>query len=195
MTPDATEDPPRRRNTPRIAPGGWREIGILTSTVAWLSGLVAGTDRPNLFATLGRHRRLAHGWLHFAGTLMPGGRLPRRETELVILRVAHRRDCDYELDHHIHLGRRAGVTARDVDAVTWDRGAPGGPAWSDREAAILAVVDDLIDTRDVDDDTWATAAGLLDERELIELVVLVGHYDMLATTITTLRIQADRRRR
>jgi len=29
------------------------------------------------------------------------------------------------------------------------------------------------------------------DRELIELVMLVGHYDMLATAITTLRIQPD----
>lgn len=181
---------------PRVTPGGWREVGLVTIVVATVSGWVAGTDRPNLFTTLGRHRRLAHGWLHFAGALMPGGRLPRRETELVILRVAHHRGCDYELDHHIRLGRRAGLTDRDVDAVTWD-GPGDGPVggWSDRESAVLRAVDQLLDERDVDDDTWSDLRHHLDEREAIELLLLVGHYDMLSTTITTLRIAPDRHRR
>jgi alkylhydroperoxidase family enzyme len=43
-------------------------------------------------------------WLWFAGALMPGGRLPRDETELVILRVAHNTDCDYEWGHHERIG-------------------------------------------------------------------------------------------
>lgn len=183
------------RSAPRIAPGGWRDVGVMMSTIAWISGFVTGTDRPNLFVTLGRNRRLARGWLHFAGTLMPGGRLPRRETELVILRVAHRRGCDYELDHHLHLGRRAGLTARDIDAVMWDGPTVGGPDRSARETAILAMVDELLEHHDVSDGTWAAAASHLDQRALIEVVMLVGHYDMLATAITALRIQPDRRRR
>ena len=43
---------------------------------------------------------------------MPGGKLPRADTELVILRVAHLTECDYEWDHHERIGRRAGLSAR-----------------------------------------------------------------------------------
>ena len=32
------------------------------------------------------------------------------------------------------------------------------------------------------------------EREAIELLLLVGHYDMLATTLMTLRVEPDRKR-
>ena len=42
--------------------------------------------------------------------------------------------------------------------------------------------------------TWAALRAHLDDRELIELVLLVGHYEMLATTITTLRIEPDAHR-
>ena len=48
---------------------------------------------------------------------------------------------------------------------------------------------------DLDDATWAALRAHLDEREAIELCMLVGHYEMLATTIATLRIQTDRPRR
>jgi len=76
---------------PRIAPGTRREIGPVIWGFARIAGLTARTGPMNLFTTLGRHRGLFWGWLMFAGRLMPGGRLPRRDTELVILRVAHLR--------------------------------------------------------------------------------------------------------
>ena len=46
---------------------------------------------------------------------MPGGRLPRIDTELVILRVAVVRGSDYELNHHTQLGRRAGLSDADIE--------------------------------------------------------------------------------
>ena len=63
---------------------------------------------PNLFSTLARHRRLFRAWLRFAGALMPRGSLPRADTELVILRVAHNSRCEYEWRHHERLGPRPG---------------------------------------------------------------------------------------
>lgn len=177
---------------PRILPGGRRELGVANWLVAVVSGVVAGTETPHLFLTLGRHRRLFRGWLRFAGRLMPGGRLPRRMTELVILRVAHLRSCSYEFDHHVWLGRRAGVTADDVARVT--RG-PSEPGWSDRERAVLVATDSLVEGQDIDDDGWQRLRSHLDEREAVELCLLVGHYAMLATTIRALRIAPDRARR
>ncbi len=178
--------------TPRIAPGTRSEVGLLGWTISAVSGRVSGTrEPPNLFLTLGRHRPLFRGWLRFAGRLMPGGKLPRRETELVIIRVALLRDCTYELEHHVHLGRRAGVTVADVDRL---RAGPEVDGWPARERAILGAVDALHHRQDLDDGEWADLRRHLDEREVIELVLLVGHYEMLATAIAALRIEPDARR-
>lgn len=175
--------------TPRIAPGSRADVGVLGWLVSTVSGRVSGTaGAPNLFLTLGRHRPLFRGWLRFAGRLMPGGKLPRRETELVIIRVALLRACTYELDHHVRLGRRAGVTADDVERL---RAGADTEGWSPRERAILAAVDALHARRDLTDSEWDELRGHLDDREAIELLLLVGHYEMLATTITALRIESD----
>jgi AhpD family alkylhydroperoxidase len=175
---------------PRIPPGtSPREVGIVAWAVGRVAGLVGHTNPPNLFMTLGRHPRLFRGWLHFAGRLMPGGTLPRRETELVILRVAHLRRCEYELSHHIRLGRRAGVGPEDVERVF---AGPAAAGWSPREAALLAAVDELHASGDLADGTWETLRGHLDDRGVIELVFLVGHYEMLATALIALRIEPDR---
>ena len=179
----------------RIAPGGRGDVGLLTWGIARVAGRVAGTGPLKLFLTMGRHRRLFRGWLWFAGRLMPGGRLPRRESELVILRVASVRDCAYEFEHHVRLGRRAGVGPADVERVV---AGPHAVGWSPREQAILTAVDELLAREDLADATWAALREHLDEREAIELLLLAGHYRMLASFITTLRIapddQAGRRR-
>ena len=74
---------------PRIRPGTPAEIGRVNTLITRAIGRASRTDRPpNLFTTLARRRGLFRGWLMFAGRLMPGGTLPREDTELVILRVA-----------------------------------------------------------------------------------------------------------
>jgi AhpD family alkylhydroperoxidase len=178
-------------STPRITPGDAKAIGPLAWVISWGAGRVGGTNPPNLFLTLGRNRKLFRGWLRFAGRLMPGGSLPRRETELVILRVAHLRDCDYEFSHHVTLSRRAGVHDDDVQRITE---GPAATGWSSREQAILAAVDALHAEQNMDDDTWDELRTHLSEAETIEFCLLVGHYEMLATTIATLRIQSDHAR-
>lgn len=174
---------------PRIKPGSRSDIGTINWIVARVAGRVAGTGPPNLFLTLARHRGLFRGWLIFAGRLMPRGKLPRRESELVILRVAHLCNNKYEFEHHVRLGRRAGLSDRDIEDVA--RPIAEG-AWTDRGSTVLTAVDRLHTDRELEDDTWATLRRHLDERECIELLMLVGHYEMLATLLTTLRVPLDR---
>jgi alkylhydroperoxidase family enzyme len=177
-------------STPRIEPGTRRDVGLLVAGFARLAGRVTGTEPPAVFLTLGRQRRLFWGWLHFAGTLMPGGRLPRREAELVILRVATRCGSEYELTQHRRLGRRAGLSAEEVERVQ----QPELSGWSGPDDLLLRAVDELHETRDLGDEVWADLRASYDEATLVELVMLVGHYEMLATTLGTLRVQPDRPR-
>jgi alkylhydroperoxidase family enzyme len=179
---------------PRVAPGTWREVGPVIAAFAGIAGRVTGTRPPAVFLTLGRHRRLFWGWLHFAGRLMPGGRLARREAELVILRVASLLGSDYELTQHRRLGRRAGLSAEEV--ATAER-APEAPAaaLSEREQLLLRAADELVAEQDLSDVLWAELGRLFDERERIEVVLLVGHYAMLATVLKAFRVQPDPPRR
>lgn len=173
---------------PRITPGTLRDTGPAIWTFARIAGRAMGTGPPHVFTTLGRGRGLFWGWLHFAGRLMPGGKLPRTDTELVILRVAHLRECRYEFDHHRRLGRRVGLDEATIERV---RTSPDTDGWTERQRLLLRVTDELVRDRDIDDATWTALRGVLDERRSLELVMLVTHYDMLATTLLTLRVQPD----
>src|SRR5215218_732307 len=118
----------------RIEPGTRRQIGPVNAAIVWALGRATGGRPLNIFTTLARHRGLFRRWLWFAGALMPGGKLPRRDSELVILRVADNSGCAYEWGHHERLGKRAGVSSEEVERV---RSGPGAEGWSPRQRLLL----------------------------------------------------------
>ena len=174
--------------SPRISPGTRREIGWVNYGIARASGLAVGGAPPRIFTTLARHRGLFRGWLFFAGRLMPSGKLPRQDTELTILRVAHLTGSEYEWSHHERIGRQAGLSAEEIARV---RSGPEAPGWSERQALVLRAVDQLHRDRRIDDEVWDELARIFDEPELIELCMLTGHYEMLAMTLNSLEVVPD----
>lgn len=173
---------------PRIGPGGRRQIGLVNAAIVWVLGRATGGRPPNVFTTLARHRKLFRRWLWFAGALMPGGKLPRAETELVILRVAHNTGCDYEWGHHERLGKRAGLGEEEIARV---RSGPRAEGWSERQALLLRAADEMHADGRIGEEAWDALATQLDDVRLIELCMLIGHYEMLAMTLNTLRVQPE----
>jgi len=176
-------------NTARVPPGTFAELGPINWILCRLLSLGAGVPDAHLFSTLGRQRGLFRSWLVFSAKLMPGGTLSRKDTEMVILRVAHLRACDYERDHHVRLGRRAGITGELLAAI--DEG-PGSVKLAPKERALLAAVDELVREKDLTDARWDELARHYSPPKIIEICLLVGQYEALATTIRALRIQRDR---
>jgi AhpD family alkylhydroperoxidase len=173
---------------PRVRPGTTRETGLLPQLVARVTGRRFGLRPIGLFLVLGRHRPLFRTWLPFSARLLRGTVLSRREVELVILRVALLRDCAYELDHHVRLGRRVGLGDRELADLRTGSTAPDWPA---RDRVLLAAVEELHHDRDLTDETWSSLRQHFPERAAIELCLLAGHYELLATTITALRLPLD----
>lgn len=174
---------------PRIAPGNRQQLGWLNFGIAKLAGLATRGKPPNIFTTLGRHRGLFRRWLWFAGALMPGGKLPREETELVILRVAHNTGSEYEWSQHERMGKRAGLSEEEISRVRAGADAPG---WSERRALLLRAADEMHGQRQIGTELWAELSRHLDEVRLIELCMLIGHYEMLAMTLNTLEVEPER---
>jgi len=175
----------------RITPGTRRQIGWVNAGIVKAIGLATGGRPPNVFTTLARHHGLFRRWLWFAGGLMPGGKLPRAETELVILRVADNSGCDYEWGHHERLGVRAGLSEAEIARV---RAGPAAEGWTDRQALLLRAADELHADGRIGDELWALLAAQLDEVRLIELCMLIGHYEMLAMTLNSLGVEPEQAR-
>jgi AhpD family alkylhydroperoxidase len=153
-----------------------------------ITSLITRGDVPMIFGTLARHRRLFYSWLPFAGALQVLPELPRRDVELVILRTAWRCHCGYEWAQHVNLAARAGLDRHAIERVL---DGPTADGWTPRQRALLTAVDELHDRHVISDATWTALAGELDERQLIELCLLVGHYEMLAMTTNSLGVEPE----
>jgi alkylhydroperoxidase family enzyme len=151
--------------------------------------LVAPGGQPlNIFATLAHHPRLLGRFNALGGLFLAKGLLPERERELVILRVAYRTGSVYEFGQHTVIGRRAGLTDDEIRAVT--RPLDDG-AWVEDDKAVLAFTDSLIDTDTVEDAEWAAVAARWDEPRLLELVLLVGFYRMVAGLLNAVGVERE----
>jgi AhpD family alkylhydroperoxidase len=171
----------------RIPAGGFRKLGPINWVVSKIAAWVIGAPRMYLFATLGQHKLLFQIWFLF-GAILYAGRLPRPDTELVILRVAHLRDCEYELQQHRRFGARRGVPEDVQEKIfAW----PHAEGLSPRRQALLVATDEFVMKRTISRDTWEVLSRYLNTRQVIEFCLLAAQYDGLAATISALRIPLD----
>lgn len=142
---------------------------------------------PNVLSTLMHHPRLAAPWLAYNSVLLGTPSIAPRQRELMVLRVAWRTRSRYEWLQHVRVAKQVGVTAAEIEAIAGL--APG--AWTPLEAALLAATDQLVDRHVIDDATWARLAQHLDERQLVEVVFVVGSYACLAMAFNSFGIELD----
>lgn len=148
---------------------------------------VADVPAANIFTTLVRHPGLLRKWLPFGGKLLTG-KLPARQRELLILRTGWRCGSEYEWGQHVLIGKATGLTDAEIAGI---REGPGAPGWDPFDAALLRAADELHDDNRIGDATWRTLASRYDERQLIEVPMLVGQYHLVAFTLNTLGVERD----
>lgn len=164
-----------------------RETGLLFRAVGLAARAFGRRGVPAVFVLLARHRRLFWAWLLFAAQMMPFGRLPAGERELLILRTAWLSRCRYEWGQHVQLAGRVGVADADIVRVTAGASAFG----SARLRAMLEACDELLRDATLAAPTLASLQTHLEPRDVTELVLLVGHYRMLAGMLNGAALPLD----
>jgi len=177
---------PDRPSSPRIAPLAPEERD---DAARELLGAVDTGDAPasNIFATLVRHPGLFRRWLPFGGKLL-AGKLPARDRELLILRTGWRCRCEYEWGQHVLIARAAGVSDEEIKRI---QAGPDADGWSAFDATLLRATDELHDDGCIGDATWAALAARYDERQLIEVPMVVGHYHLVSFSLSSLGVQRE----
>jgi alkylhydroperoxidase family enzyme len=173
---------------PKVTPVPLAEMSERTRELISRAGLDSDGEPLAVFGTIARHPKLFGAWLPFASRLMAGGSLDRRQTELVILRVASNMGSDYEWGQHVELSAPFGV---DQDTLTRILAGPTAAGWTPLDALLLLATDELHMTRRISGTTWDQLRTYLSEAQLIELCFLVGQYEMLAMFLQTVGVQLE----
>jgi 4-carboxymuconolactone decarboxylase len=143
------------------------------------AGGLAGPFNAMLYApAVGRALQELGTAIRFRTALAP------RIREMAILVVAQAWDSGFERDSHELIGREAGLTEAEIEAL---RSGADPRFAGEQERIAYSVVRALVDRADLDDQQYAAASSALGEQGLVELSTLVGYYATLALQLRIFR--------
>lgn len=140
----------------------------------WESGEARGMN--GLGAIL-NHPSLAKAFLTFNNHVATSNSLPKRISELLILRISWLRRSEYEFQQHVILGLRAGLTEEEIIRI---QDGPDAQGWDTTDANLLRAVDDLNLTACINERTWSELTHKFSTEQMIDIVFTVGCYEVLA---------------
>jgi alkylhydroperoxidase family enzyme len=114
------------------------------------------------------------------------GSIGIRDRELLILRNAWLSQAPFEWGEHVRIAKGQGITGVEIQRIIEGSSAPG---WSEHDRALLRTVEELHQDAMISDATWTVLARTLDEKQLVELPLLIGQYLTIAYTQNSLRMR------
>jgi alkylhydroperoxidase family enzyme len=145
-----------------------------------------------LFRTLAVHPELMARMRPLGAAILGHGLVEPREREIVILRTCARAGAEYEWGVHVTaFGRAVGLDAARLAATAATPAAPDGSPWSEREALLVRLVDELHDTATVSPALWAELAARWTPPQLLELVVMAGWYRLIAVVVNAAAVPLE----
>jgi alkylhydroperoxidase family enzyme len=143
----------------------------------------------NVYRLLLHAPALAEPWLELVNAGRWKTALSGRLREAVIIRVGHLNGTDYVVRQHVGaLALAEGLTQAECDALADWRGSE---LFDARERAALAYADAMTQAVQVPEEVFAPLQKHLDERQIVELTVLIGLYNMHTRVVTALAIDPE----
>jgi 4-carboxymuconolactone decarboxylase len=132
-----------------------------------------------------RHGELYKAHMGVAQIYLTAGEMSIRDRELAILRLAWLSQAPFEWGSHVMIAKRNGVTTEEVARAMEGSIAAG---WSKRDRAIVRAIEELHFDSMIADETWADIQEFYNDKQQIELVILVGQYKTVAYYQNALRL-------
>ena len=140
-------------------------------------------------------RMLAHAETSFrpliqlGTTILGRQQLSSKLRELVILRVAALSPSRYEWTQHVPIAHATGATAEQVAAI--ERGDVEAACFDAAERIALRFATEVLRDVRASDATFTAAAQTFSPREIVELILTVGYYMMVARVLETTGVELD----
>jgi 4-carboxymuconolactone decarboxylase len=176
-----------RTNEPRLTP--LADSDLNDTQEAMIAPFRGGGRDYNIFRTFVRHPAALKAFLGWGGYILSEhNSLDARLREIAILRTGYRCRAGYEFARHVPIGKRAGLSDQEIDALKQDADAG---EWTDAERAVIRAADELVADQFVSDATWAALTGALSEHQAMDFVFTVGQYTMVSMFLNSAGVQLD----
>jgi alkylhydroperoxidase family enzyme len=143
----------------------------------------------NVFRMLANAESAFRPYMRFAGTILTGLELDPLLRELAILQVARASEAQYEWVQHVPIAKASGASDEQIAAL--ERGALDAAVFDRAQQAVVRAADEATRGYEVGEQTFAQLEQLLSPREVVELLLTIGNYRMLATIMRTVKLDLD----
>jgi 4-carboxymuconolactone decarboxylase len=144
----------------------------------------------NIFRMMANAETAFRPWLRWGATLLGELQLDPLLRELAILRVARLTPhAEYEWVQHVPIAQAVGATEEQVRAL--ERDEPEASCFSPEQRDVLRFTTEVVRDAQAADTTLAKLGESLSPRELVELLMVIGQYMMVARVMATTRMEID----
>jgi AhpD family alkylhydroperoxidase len=143
----------------------------------------------NIFRMLAHAERNFSAFTRFGGTILGRQQLDAKLRELAILHVAQLSGARYEWDQHVPIAERTGVRPEQIAAL--EAGNASADCFDASEALVLRFTGEVLRDVRASDETFAALAKQLPHREVVELVLAVGFYMLVARLLETTGVDLE----
>jgi alkylhydroperoxidase family enzyme len=150
-----------------------------------VSMFISNGKTENVFRTLAHYPELLKRWSSLIGHVLVKNSLPLRDREILILRIGYLARAEYEWAQHIEIARKAGFTDADFTAIM------KGVGLSASEDLLLHTADELWHRAKIADETWKKLSGKYSMRQMLDIVVTVGQYNLVSMVLNSLDIELE----
>lgn len=141
----------------------------------------------NCFLVTARLGRLFPIHTLLVSELLRGGKISPPDTERIVIHVASRVGCQYEYAHHTRMALEHGISREEIESLTND----DDDIWSARTGTLLTAADELLENKNLSAATYQRLRGELDEDQIVEFSMIVGHYVMAAMMLNVAGCQIE----
>jgi alkylhydroperoxidase family enzyme len=144
----------------------------------------------NVFRMTAHAETAFRPWMRLGAVLLSDLALDPRLRELAILRVARLEPhAEYEWVQHVPIARAVGADDEQIAALEADD--IGAACFSEEQRLVLEFTTEVVRDVRAGEGTFSALAERLSPREILELLMVIGQYMMLARVMATIEIDLD----
>jgi alkylhydroperoxidase family enzyme len=160
----------------------------LTAAIAKIKG-ARGGRLINIYRLMLHSPVLANAWFELNQAVRYGTQVDGQSRELAVIRIAILNDVEYvQRAHGPAYALKEGLTPDQVAALSdWQ----SSNLFTEQQRALLAYTDAMTRDIEVPDNVFNAARKHFSERQMVELSMLIGAYNMLTRFLKALKIDPE----
>ncbi|HEY6997897.1 MAG TPA: carboxymuconolactone decarboxylase family protein [Candidatus Binatia bacterium] len=160
----------------------------LAASIAKIKG-ARGGRLINIYRLMLHSPALANAWFDLNQAVRYGTEIDGQSRELAVIRVAILNGVEYvQRAHGPAYALQEGLTPEQVAALSDWRASQ---LFNAQQRALLAYTDAMTENIEVTDDVFDNARQHFSERQIVELTLLIGAYNMLTRFLQALKVDPE----